>query len=72
MSKPVYVHQFDLRFCMPSFESSADKISPVDLKICLMNILHSSESWEILELADHIQTIDPDTHMTTAKDWGLS
>lgn len=71
MSRPVYIHQFDLRVEVPSFESDPSDIKDVDLKLYLMNAVNHSETWKLLECLDHIQTIDPDIHMTTAKDWGL-
>ncbi len=71
MSKPVFIHDFDFMFSVPSFEADPDKVTPDEIIEQFKRTLAKMESWEIFERSGHVQTIDPDTHMTTARDWGL-
>jgi len=71
MSKPVYIHDFDFIFSVPSFEADPDKVTPDEIIEQFRRTINNMEGWEISERSAHVQTIDPDTHMTTAKDWGL-
>ena len=71
MSKPVYVHDFDFVFTVPSFQSDPDKISADEIVEQFKRTLGNMENSEIFERSGHVQTIEPEIHATTAADWGL-
>ena len=70
-AKPVYIHDFDFVFTVPSFQSDPDKVTPDEIVEQFKRTLANMEDWEIFERSGHVQTIDPDIHMTTAADCGL-
>ena len=71
MTKPVYIHDFDFVFTVPSFQADPDKVTADEIVAQFKRTLNNMENWEIFERSGHVQTIDPDIHMTTAADWGL-
>jgi len=71
MSKPVYVHDFDFVFNVPSFQADPDKITADEIVEQFKKTLDNIENCEILQRSGHVQTIEPDIHATTAADWGL-
>ena len=71
MSRPVYVHDFDFVFTVPSFQSDPDKISPDEIVEQFKRTLSNMENSEIFERSGHVHTIEPEIHETTAADWGL-